>query len=155
DRGTGLHVTASATVSAWGSTVQVNANGSFTYTPSARLQGLSAGESIVDRFTYTVADGVGNSGTATVEVLVHGSEDAPVAADDVTDPSLPSLYVHANTTTQISAATLLANDRDPDVNDVLTITAVSTSDPGALVTIVNGSVVYDPRGVAAFNALAA
>src|SRR6266542_6206692 len=52
DRGTGLHVTASATVSAWGSAVQVNADGSFTYTPAVRLQGLAAGESIVDRFTY-------------------------------------------------------------------------------------------------------
>src|SRR5262249_12105909 len=66
-------------------------------------------------------------------------------------------YLRANTTTQIDAAVLLANDRDPDVNDPLTVTAVSavSLDRGAAVSLVNGRVVYDPRGVAGLQNLPA
>jgi hypothetical protein len=67
---------------------------------------------------------------------------------------LPSLYERANTTTQITPATLLANDIHPDVNDPLTLSSVSaTSTQGAVVTLTNGTVVYDPRQVAALTGL--
>jgi VCBS repeat-containing protein len=108
------------------------------------------------RFNYTVADVNGVTGTATVAILIHGINDPPIAVPDVPTPSLPSLYVRANTTTQIDPATLLANDIHPDINDSLSLSSVSaTSTQGAAVTIINGKIVFDPRGVSALNALVA
>ncbi len=47
-------------------------NGQFTYDPNAQFDGLSAGETATDSFTYTVTDANGNIGTATVNVTIKG-----------------------------------------------------------------------------------
>ena len=134
--------------------VQVAADGSFTYAPTTALSGLSIGESIVDRFSYTVT-GAG-TGTAQVLVTVTGANDPPTAIDDLATPDHPDLYVRANTTTEIDFATVTGNDLDPDVNDRLTVTDVSpTSQLGATVTLVGGRIVYDPCAVNSLNTLAA
>jgi VCBS repeat-containing protein len=54
--------------------VTLDANGSFTYTPTAYYSGP-------DSFTYTVNDGTADSNTATVSIAVTTVDDAPVAAD--------------------------------------------------------------------------
>jgi VCBS repeat-containing protein len=54
-------------------TVTVNANGSFTYTPTANYNGP-------DSFTYRVSDGTMNSATVTVTLTVNAVNDLPVAA---------------------------------------------------------------------------
>ena len=54
-------------------TVTVNANGSFTYTPTANYNGP-------DSFTYRVSDGTANSATVTVTLTVNAVNDLPVAA---------------------------------------------------------------------------
>ncbi len=72
----------------------IAADGSFTYTPysadsgqpnAALVDGLNYGDSLSETFTYTVSDneaGGAKTDAATLMVLVHGTNDAPVAVDD-------------------------------------------------------------------------
>src|SRR5262249_40913968 len=119
DTGTGLHVTAADAVSTWGVAVTVNADGSFTYTTGTRFQGLSPAETPPAHFTYTATDGAGHSPSAGVDILIRGSNTTPTATNITPDPSQPSLYVRASSTTQVAVATVLSYARDFDVNDRL------------------------------------
>ena len=59
----------------------LNANGSFTYTPTANFSGT-------DTFTYRANDGTSNSNVATVTITVNPVNDAPTAT--ITPASLCS-----------------------------------------------------------------
>jgi len=65
--------------SALGAAVQINANGSFTYDPTAApaFDNLSYGQMVQDTFTYIVSDGLGLNDTATVTINVTGYERSP------------------------------------------------------------------------------
>ncbi len=80
----------------------VNADGTFTYTPSSGYFGT-------DTFTFTVNDGKGGSGTGTVNITVTEVAD-PNANDDL----LTS--ISEDTQLTFTKATLLSNDTD--VNNV-------------------------------------
>ena len=56
-------------------TVELNADGTFTYTPNTNFFGA-------DSFTYEVTDGNGGTDQATVTISVGSVNDAPVAVDD-------------------------------------------------------------------------
>jgi hypothetical protein len=56
-------------------TVQLNNNGSFTYTPDQDFNG-------VDTFVYNVNDGFATSNDATVEIIVTADDDPPTAVAD-------------------------------------------------------------------------
>jgi VCBS repeat-containing protein len=56
-------------------TLTLNANGSFTYTPSANYNGS-------DSFTYKANDGAADSNIVTVNLTVSAVNDAPVAVTD-------------------------------------------------------------------------
>ena len=62
-------------------TLNLNANGSFIYTPDANFTGL-------DTFTYHANDGVDNSNIATVRITVNPRKDPPVA-----NAALPAIYL--------------------------------------------------------------
>ena len=57
-------------------TLVLDADGSYTYTANAGTNGLAAGESVQDVFSYTATDG-GASDTANLTVTVNGTNDAP------------------------------------------------------------------------------
>jgi len=57
--------------SAKGGTVNVNPDGSFTYTPATNFNGT-------DTFSYTISDGNGGSDTAVVSIDVTNANDPPV-----------------------------------------------------------------------------
>jgi VCBS repeat-containing protein len=59
----------------WG-TLVVQADGSYVYTPGAVAGTLRDGETVVERFTYRIADPEGNTATATLAVTLVGSNDA-------------------------------------------------------------------------------
>jgi len=67
-------------------TLTLNADGSYTYVPNAAANGLAAGETGQDVFTYTATDG-GASDTATLTVTVNGTNDAPTIDAGGTDAS--------------------------------------------------------------------
>ncbi len=80
-------------------TLTLNANGTFTYTPSANYNGS-------DTFTYHANDGTSNSNIATVTITVSPVNDAPVAVNDAytTNEDAPLTVVLANR--------ILLNDTD-------------------------------------------
>jgi gliding motility-associated-like protein len=108
-------------------TVIMNANGTFTYTPSLNYYGT-------DSFTYTITDNKGGASTATVSIQVDAVNDPPVAVDD---------YDTTNYNTAVTI-TVLSNDSDTE-NGIL---AVSVCDPplnGELLLNNDGSITYTPN----------
>ena len=123
-----LSVSAYDAASTKGGSLVLNADNTLTYTPPSGYMGD-------DTFSYTVSDGRGGTGTATVSILVNT---APVAEDDV---------VTATVDTPITIY-VLVNDHDAN-GDAFTVTGVdSPSDKGG--TVVNnhdGTLTYtSPSG---------
>ncbi|WP_283404382.1 tandem-95 repeat protein [Roseibium denhamense] len=130
-------------------------DGTFSYDPNGQFENLAAGETATDTFTYTVDDGEGGTDTATVTITITGENDAPEAEDD----TAPGLVTEDETAT-IDVDTLLVNDSDVDGRE-LTVSAVdTTSDLGAIITLIDtdsdGSydgISYDPTASGALQAL--
>ncbi|KQT11041.1 Ig-like domain-containing protein [Ramlibacter sp. Leaf400] len=98
-------------------------------------------------FDYTVSDGRGGFATATVHVNVVLLNQAPTAGAD-------TVAATEDTPRTIAAATLLANDSDPDLFDTLSITGVSAI-LGGTVSLSGGTITFTPdadfNGAARFN----
>ncbi len=61
--------------------IQINANGNYTYTLNnnhAAVSALDNGDSLTDSFSYTLTDGEGGTSVATVTINIDGTNDAPV-----------------------------------------------------------------------------
>lgn len=115
----------------------VSADGSYRYElyPREDVPALDSGESLTERFTYTVAAARGPGVTATLTVLVGGNNELGANND--------LLFVTRNVETSIDAALLSANDTTSGLS--ATVTAVS----GLYVSLVDGRVLFDiPRDVA-------
>ncbi|MEM6713600.1 MAG: Ig-like domain-containing protein [Cyanobacteria bacterium P01_C01_bin.147] len=63
-----------------GALLTLTSDGQFTYNPNGQFEALAAGEQAIDTFDYSVSDGKGGMGTATVTIQVNG-------ADEVTAPT--------------------------------------------------------------------
>ena len=122
----------SATVAAGpaNGTLELNADGSFSYTPDEDFNG-------VDSFTYTVSDEFGGSKTGTVTLTVDAANDVPVAQDDSYDAGQGGTLVVA------AKAGVLANDSDTD-GDALTVTLDTGPEHGELSLNDDGSFTYTP-----------
>ena len=112
-------------------TLSLNADGSFSYTPTLNYNGS-------DSFTYKVNDGSLDSNIATVNLSITAVNDAPVAVND-------SYSTNEDTALNIPAAGVLANDSDVDT-PLAGLSAVLVSGPahGALTLNVDGSFSYTP-----------
>jgi VCBS repeat-containing protein len=110
-------------------TLTLNANGSFTYTPSANYNGS-------DSFTYKANDGSLDSNTATVSLTITPVNDAPAAANDTGS-------LAEDTVLTVNAPGVLGNDSDIDSSS-LTAVLVSGPSHGTLTLNSNGSFTYTP-----------
>ena len=122
-------------------TLVLNSDGSYSYTldnTNPVVDALDDGEFLVDSFTYTNSDGE-LSDSSTLTIRIDGTNDAPVAVDD--------LYAtDEDTLLSIMAAGILGNDSDVD-GDALTVVSVDDSGTAGLVTWnPDGSFSYDPNG---------
>lgn len=105
-----------ALAGAYGS-LTINANGTYSYTlanGNAAVEALRRpGDQLLDRFTYTISDGLGQFSSAEIVVIISGRNDNPVAADDA------SVAVEAGGIDNLTPGTpatgnVLANDNDVD-----------------------------------------
>jgi hypothetical protein len=113
-------------------TVDLQADGSFSYTPAPGFFGI-------DRFTYQADDGFGGtSDPATVTISVNATGNSvPTAVDDAYDGRQgAALTVNAS-------HGVLANDSDPD-GDTLAAYVLTEPDHGTLTLDSDGSFVYTP-----------
>ena len=129
--GDALTVQANTFVTSAGATVVLNADGTFEYTPEVNFNGI-------DSFEYTLLDGQGGSGTATVTIDVLPVNDAPEAQDD----SFTSMFadpVHGN---------VLGNDTDVD-GDLLSVQegVLPTAQGGTVTLMANGDFTYEPASM--------
>lgn len=112
--------------------VTLNANGTFSYTPTLNANG-------VDTFTYRAIDSGGaSSSPATVRITIQPVNDAPFAIDDNydTDEETPLIVAAAD-------LGILANDVDAE-DDPLTALLESGPTSGVLTLNTNGTFTYTP-----------
>jgi YD repeat-containing protein len=113
-----------------GATAVITGSGTgITFTPATGVSGTST-------FTYTLSDGT-LTDTALVTVTITGANQAPVANAD-------SKTVQLDTATVVS---VLGNDTDADVGDVLSVSAITVA-PGHGTAVISGAgntqVTYTP-----------
>ncbi|MEH2135616.1 beta strand repeat-containing protein [Nostoc sp.] len=122
-----LTLTGSATVANYQTALQ-----SITYTNS------SDNPSTTPRtVSFIVNDGTVNSTGVTRNINITAVNDAPVAVND-------KITTNKNTPFVISATSLLSNDTDVDISDVLSITSFTQPSQGSLVNNNNGTYTYTP-----------
>lgn len=114
--------------------ITVNADGTYTYTLNNgtngdggnNVQKLAEGEHYDEVFSVTVSDGHGGETTQNITITVHGTNDAPTAADNagsvVEDDRTSTTEGHTT-----SDGNILANDNDIDNGHTLTIAEVEGS----------------------------
>ncbi|WP_298937193.1 tandem-95 repeat protein [uncultured Ruegeria sp.] len=125
-----LTIEAVDATSAHGATLTLNSDGTISYDPTGAdaVQALTEGQTLTDTFTYTVKDGNGGESTASVSVIVHGTNDAPVLAI--------ALPPQASAEDEVVSFALPANAFTDADGDALTLSATLTDGsplPGWLV----------------------
>ena len=125
----------------------VNADGSYSIS-QFDLDALPDGAKATATFSYTVKDPGGlTSQTQTANINITGTNDAPVANDDIN-----AFTVNQNKTS--SPLNLLSNDTDID-NSSLTITSINNTPihqgTTQSITVANGTVVIDANGSVTFT----
>jgi len=129
-----LFVSPTPSVDVANSTLVLNANGNFTYTPDADFNGT-------DSFVYTLFDGAGGSDLGTVAITVDPVNDDPVAQ--------PDAFATAEDVA-LSGDVLADNgfgvDQDVD-GDTLTVSTMPSVDVanGMLALSANGAFTYTPN----------
>ncbi|MDM0075604.1 VCBS domain-containing protein [Variovorax sp. J2P1-59] len=98
-------------------TLTVGANGGYQYVvnnddPTVQALRLS-GQTLVERFTYTLSDIEGLRDTAVLTVTIHGANDTPVAVFDVGN-AVEAGGVNNTTPGSNATGNVLANDSDVD-----------------------------------------
>ncbi|MBA4105895.1 MAG: hypothetical protein C0485_09065 [Pirellula sp.] len=117
-------------------TLTLNANGSFTYTPTANYSGA-------DSFTYRAKDANGQSQPITVTITVNGVNDAPTAGND------SKSVTNDGSTHEVD---VLVNDADgPSETQPVTITAVTQGSNGGTVTIGSNGTKIQYKPAASFT----
>ncbi|WKE65129.1 retention module-containing protein [Gallaecimonas kandeliae] len=126
-------------------TLVMNADGSYSYVvdnSNATVDALHDGQTLTETFTYTISDGT-TTGTATLTITIFGSDDAPVAVNDVRSLTEsmdwqsgdPAASVAGNVIgaqadgsadgPHTGAASGDGADTDVDAGDLLTVTSIS------------------------------
>ncbi len=110
-------------------TLQLDANGGYTYQPAASWHGT-------DTFTYRANDGNAYSQAVAVTITVTAVNHAPVAHED-------TATIAEDGQLSVAAPGVLTNDSDAD-NDALTAEVVSQPAHGVLALAADGGYTYAP-----------
>lgn len=115
--------------------------GKWTYTlDNSRdaTNGLAKGSVVTESFIATVTDDKGASTKQTVTVTIHGTNDAPIAADDGNAAPIVALAKP-----DVATGNVLDNDRDPDTGSILTVSGLAAGTAAGPVT---GNLATDVQG---------
>ncbi len=111
-------------------TLNLTANGSFTYAPAAGFTGNAS-------FVYRVTNGTTTSANATVTISVSAAPQPPVANSD-------SYTVQSGQTLTVATPGVLGNDTNPAGTGTLSAQLVTNPTSGTLSLNANGSFTYTP-----------
>jgi VCBS repeat-containing protein len=128
----GDNITAALVFTTTNGVLTLNANGSFSYQPSANFHGI-------DSFSYVVVDNASpalTSGVVVVTITVSLVNDTPMANAD-------SYSVNEDSVLSTNAPGVLGNDTDVE-SDALSAELLATATNGALTLNANGSFSYQP-----------
>ncbi|VVP66149.1 hypothetical protein PS918_00303 [Pseudomonas fluorescens] len=127
-QGTSVGVIGAGLTGAFG-TLTLGANGNYTYVldnGNPQVQALRTnGDVLTETFTYQIRDLAGATSTATLTIIIRGSNDNPLAVND----SIVAVEAGgtANATPGINPnGNVLTNDTDVDANDTKTVTDIRT-----------------------------
>ena len=123
----GQTATAGSIIGFPGGHIQINSDGSYTFTPFSNWNGVTPA------ITYTTNTGE----TAELKITVTPDNDAPIAQDDV---------VLAQEDTEFtSTVNLTSNDSDPEGDNITVVAGTYTTAQGGTITInADGSYSYQP-----------
>ncbi len=114
----GQPVRGSTVTLASGATVQIEADGTYTYSAGHAFDGLLTGQTATDTFTYQIADGHGGYDTAMVTVHIDGLGDGGGGGGGGGTPppnDFPTL------SQDLSNVVLYLDDGDPGTTDLLKV----------------------------------
>lgn len=97
-------------------TLTIYSGGGYTYAvddSNSTVQGLNAGGTLSDKFTYRATDSGGNFASTTLTITINGANDGPVALDD-TGSATESGGTANGVAGSGSSGNVLTNDSDPD-----------------------------------------
>lgn len=126
----GDNLTSSVRTTASNGTLNLAADGSFSYTPAADFNGQ-------DTFTYVANDGTTDSNEVTVVITVNAVNDAPEAVDDLFNVN------EDGSLSRTAAGGVLANDSDAEDSE-LTVSLIDGPTSGSLTLNADGSFVFTP-----------
>jgi VCBS repeat-containing protein len=124
-------------------TLYIEADGSYHYevdNDSQIVNELNILDHPTDSFTYTVSDGRGGTDTATLEITVRGSDDAPTAVDDSNGGVVEAGA--AGDGDRFAHGFVLANDHDVDNSFIF----MAKAGAGAEGSETGGQVLAHPGG---------
>ncbi|MGJ7517370.1 VCBS domain-containing protein [Pseudomonas baetica] len=131
-------------------TLTINANGTYTYVvnnDNVTVQRLSAGEQLVEIFSYRVTDAGGLNDVAQLNIVIQGANDNPVASDDAADAQAAS--TNGNATESNPTGNVILFPSRPGTVDNGIDTDVDAADQPSEQLQVNGVInkseaTYDP-----------
>ncbi|WP_395764323.1 VCBS domain-containing protein [Stutzerimonas balearica] len=107
----------------------LNADGSYTYTPTANNTALSEGQSGTELFQYQMRDASGTTSSATLYITVYGSgNNDPNAVNDAVEASEAGGTANGTAGVNPTGLNLLSNDTTTiDSNTIVSARATSSS----------------------------
>ncbi len=132
--------TTSLSVTGQYGTLTLLADGTYVYTPTnanPTVDALALGQTLTDTFFYRVSNGA-KSDVARLTITLQGANDAPVAVADTATAREASGAANSIAGFDPSG-NLLANDRDVDTGDSLTLTRIGAGDGTPATPVVAGS----------------
>ncbi len=130
--------TLGATLTGQHGTLLLNADGSYTYTPTTDDATLGAGETATEAFSYTMKDASNVTSTATLYITVLGaSNGAPVAVNDVN-----AINEGVVSVSKTAGTGVLSNDSKDAGATVVRISSSKATD-----TVVDGNNDYEVAGL--------
>ncbi len=114
--------------------LQLNADGSYTYTPTANNTALSEGQSGNEQFQYQMRDASGTTSSATLFITVYGSgSNDPDAVNDAVEATEAGGTANGAAGVNPTGSNLLSNDRN-GANLVVSARATDSSASTAIGT---------------------